>query len=81
MHSAAVEYASASVAADSLAVLRAVGRGPVRRRLEILVNAGLLGVAGAQKIYRDAFGGELKAVKAERPSRVLEWFRRSARPV
>ena len=68
MHSLAVEYASASVAAESLAVLRAAGRGCVRRRLEVLVNAGLLGVAGAQKVYRDAFGGELKAIKAAKAS-------------
>ena len=38
MHSLAVEYASASVAAESLAVLRAAGRGCVRRRLEVLVS-------------------------------------------
>ena len=75
MHSLAIEYARASVTSDSLAVLRAEGRGPVRRRLEVLVNSGLLGVAGAQKVYRDAFGGELKAVKVRKPSRVLEWFR------
>jgi hypothetical protein len=77
LHRLAVEYASAHVAADSLAVLRAAGRGCVRRRLEVLVNSGLLGVAGAQKIYHDAFGGELKAVKVRQTSRVLEWFRRS----
>jgi hypothetical protein len=42
--------------------------------LEALVNAGLLGVAGAQKVYRDAFGGELKAVKAVKPSKLLGWL-------
>jgi hypothetical protein len=77
VHSVAVEYARASVAADSLAVLRAAGRGCVRRRLEALVNAGMLGLAGAQKIYRDAFGGELKAVKAGKSSKFPGWLRRS----
>jgi hypothetical protein len=71
----ALDNVSASVAADSLAVLRAAGRGCVRRRLEALVNAGVLGVAGAQKVYRDAFGGELKAVKDRKPSRFLGWIR------
>jgi hypothetical protein len=70
-----MEYARASVAADSLAVLRAAGRGCVRRRLEALVNAGVLGVAGAQQVYRDAFGGELKAVKDTKPSKLFGWLK------
>lgn len=48
-------------------VMRAAGRGKVRRRLEDMVNANILGVVGAQKVYRDVFGGELKAVKASKP--------------
>ena len=51
-----------------LETLRSVGRGTLRRHLEVLVNAQIIGVAGAQKVYRDAFGGELKAVKAPKPS-------------
>jgi len=43
--------------------MRARGRAAVRRRLEVLVNAGIIGVAGADKVYHDAFGGRLKAVK------------------
>lgn len=59
----------------SLAELRAAGRGHVRRRLEALVNADIIGLAGAQKVYRDAFGGELMAVKAAKPSSLFGWFR------
>ena len=57
------------------AVLRSVGRGHVRRRLEVLVNSGLLGVSGAQKVYRDVFGDELKAVKISKSSKFLGWLR------
>ena len=56
-------------------VLRAEGRGPLRRRLEVLVNTNMIGVAGAQKIYRDAFNGELKVIKASKPG-ILGWFGR-----
>jgi hypothetical protein len=58
---------------DSLALLRAAGPGPVRRRLETLVNADVVGLAGAQKIYREAFGYELIAEKVEKPFRP-HWF-------
>jgi hypothetical protein len=75
VRSLAVECSRAIVASDSLEVLRAAGRGCVRRRLEVLVNSGLLGVAGAQRVYLDAFGDRLIAVKERRPSRVLKWFR------
>jgi hypothetical protein len=73
----AADYASDVIAHESLAVLRAAGRGHVRRRLEVLINSGLLGVVGAQKVYRDAFGGELKAVKIRKPFKLLGWLRGS----
>lgn len=59
-------------AAIALAEIRAAGRGTVRRRLEVLVNTDILGLAGAQKVWRDAFGGELIGVKASKP----RWFQR-----
>lgn len=63
------------VATVSLEALRAEGRGRLRRRLEVMVNSGVLGVAGAQKVYHDAFGDTLKAVKVRRRSadRLVDW--------
>ena len=46
-----------------LYVFRQSGKAAVRRRLEALVNADVIGVAGADKVYHDAFGDHLKAVK------------------
>ena len=54
--------------------LRSAGRARVRRRLEALVNEDILGVAGAQLVYRNVFGGELKAVKEPRPFRFSQLF-------
>lgn len=69
------------VKVDSLAILRAAGPGTVRRRLERLVNDDLLGLAGAQKIYRKAFGIELVAVKEKRPFFSLDrWTGRKPSP-
>jgi hypothetical protein len=77
---AAVDFLRTCVVSDSLSVLRAAGRGAVRRRLETLVNEGILGVGGAQKIYKDAFGGELKAVKDHsKKSDLSRWFRASTK--
>jgi hypothetical protein len=56
-----------------LEIMRSEGRGPLRRRLEVLLNAQIIGVAGAQKVYRDAFGAELIAIKADKPS----WWNRA----
>ncbi len=56
-----------SLASLNLAVIRAAGRAHVLARLESLVNQGMIGVAGAQKVYRDAFGGHVIAVKDMRP--------------
>jgi len=50
----------------TLALLRAAGPGCVRRRLEVLVNGGLLGLPDAKRLYREAFGLGLEAVRAER---------------
>jgi hypothetical protein len=47
----------------ALCACRAAGRARVRRRLERLVNEDVIGLAGAQKIYREAFGDHLVAVK------------------
>lgn len=70
------ELAAAELAmVESLAVLRAAGRGRVRHRLECLVNAGILGVAGADKVYFDAFGGHLKAVKVSKTARIVGWLK------
>ena len=71
---AVVAFLTTCVVSDSLSVLRAAGRGRVRRRLETLVNEGILGVGGAQKIYKDAFGGELKAVKDSKKVDLSRWF-------
>ena len=67
-------FAGALIASESLFLLRAAGRSAVRRRLEVLVNEGILGVGGAQKVYRDAFGGELKAVKDRKKLDLSRWF-------
>lgn len=53
-------------APEHLAILRSIGRGRVRRRLEALVNAGTIPVASAQKTYAEAFGDALIAVKDQR---------------
>ena len=50
----------------TLALLRAAGPGCVRRRLEVLVNGGLLGLHDAKKLYREAFGLGLEAVRTQR---------------
>jgi hypothetical protein len=65
-------HSADEVAQASLMVIRTAGRGQVRRRLEVLVNTGILGLEGAQKVYRDAFGGRLKAVKPT----THRWFHR-----
>lgn len=76
----AVDFLRTCVVSDSLSVLRAAGRGAVRRRLEALVNDGILGVGGAQKIYKAAFGGELKAVKDHsKKSDLSRWFSAGAK--
>jgi len=67
-------FAGALIVSESLFLLRAAGRSAVRRRLEVLVNEGILGVGGAQKVYRDAFGGELKAVKDRKKLDLSRWF-------
>lgn len=46
-----------------LKALRAEGRQKVKQRLEVLVNSDIIGLAGAQKIYKDAFGGKIVGVK------------------
>jgi hypothetical protein len=40
-----------------------------------MVNSGVLGVAGAQKVYHDAFGDTLKAVKIRKGfvDRLADW--------
>lgn len=58
----------------SLSEIRAAGRANVRRRLEALVNSDVLGLAGAQKVWHDAFGGTLIGVKAEKEKH--RWFGR-----
>jgi hypothetical protein len=45
-----------------LGFLRAQGRNVLRQRLEALVNADLITLAGAQRVYHDVFGGTLVAV-------------------
>jgi len=62
--------------AELVETLRSAGRARVRRRLEALVNEDILGVTGAQLVYRNVFGGELKAVKEPRPSRFSQLFHR-----
>ena len=52
---------------NELGALRAVGRGNLRRRLEVMVNDGRLGVAGAQKVYFDVFGDKLKVIRDKKP--------------
>ena len=47
--------------------LRAQGRNRVRQRLEVNVNADLITLQGAQKLYREVFGGELVGVKMKKP--------------
>jgi hypothetical protein len=53
-------------ASIALSEIRAAGRSAVRRRLEALVNADVLGLAGAQKVYKDAFGGTLIGIKTKK---------------
>jgi siroheme synthase (precorrin-2 oxidase/ferrochelatase) len=50
----------------TLELLRTSGKKRVRSRLENLVNADIIGVAGAQKIYQEAFGDHLIAIKEKR---------------
>ena len=69
-----MEDESIAILSQSLALLRRAGRGHVRRRLEKLVNDDIIGFAGAQKIYRDAFGGTLEAIKPEKTTRWFGWF-------
>lgn len=72
----AVEALQTLALQTSLLALRKAGRGAVRRRLEVLVNDEVVGVKGAQRVYRDAFGDELVAVK-DRSSRrgLFGWVR------
>jgi hypothetical protein len=56
----------ANLTALNLEVIRGAGRARVRRRLEAMVNDGILGLAGAQMVYRAAFGDRLVAVKQKR---------------
>lgn len=53
---------------DSISALRKLGPAAVRRRLEKLVNEDILGVRGAQVIFKQAFGMDLVAEKVEKPS-------------
>jgi hypothetical protein len=69
-----MENESTEIISRSLTLLRRAGRGHVRRRLEQLVNDDIIGFAGAQKIYRDAFGGELKAIRPEKTSKWFGWI-------
>jgi hypothetical protein len=62
------EDAGAKLAEVALNVLRVQPKNRVRRRLELLLNDDMIGVAGAQKVYRDAFGDELIAVKDTPPT-------------
>lgn len=41
---------------EDLQDLRAAGRGPVRQRLEVLINCGRLTLTQAQAVWTDAFG-------------------------
>jgi len=49
---------------DVIEVMRRQGRGNLRRSLESLLNQGLITVAGAQKIYAEAFGDRLEVAKS-----------------
>jgi hypothetical protein len=66
------------VTSFTLELLRAEGKGRVRARLEALVNADVIGLAGAQKVYREAFGDRLVAVKERRGfwARLRGWWAR-----
>jgi hypothetical protein len=55
-------------AEDELAIMKAVGRGRVRKTLEGMINRGLITLAMAQSVWGDAFGGSLIAV----PARTIE---------
>ena len=48
---------------ETLAILRSCGPRCVLLRLEAMVNGGLLNLADARKVYRDAFGLGLEAIK------------------
>ena len=60
------ERIEAAGQSTTLALLRAAGPGCVRRRLEVLVNSGLLGLPDAKKLYRETFGLGLEAVRTQR---------------
>lgn len=69
------EHTAGFAASIALAEIRAAGRANVRRRLEALLNDDMLGLKGVQKVWHDAFGGTLMAVKDVRPGK-HRWFGR-----
>jgi hypothetical protein len=52
----------------NLTAIRARGKKQFVFQLQALYDADILGLAGVQKIYHDAFGGRLVGVKEKRPS-------------
>jgi len=59
----AIEVRSRRIVSDGVILLREVGRERLLARLNFLVNADVLGLEGARKIWRGAFGGDLLAIK------------------
>ena len=66
------------VAARARANMRAAGKEVLLAKLEEMLNADLIGVEGARKIWRDCFGGDLQAVKDRKPGVVARLFHRGS---
>lgn len=57
-------------------ILQLAGKERARQRLEELLNAGVIGPVGAQRIYLEAFGAKLAVVKDKPPTIIERVFHR-----